>query len=66
VVSPPFVPSTSRADQFTTLSANKTHLVNTITNKPVFITGDQAYELVVTTVAKSIPTPSECWAGTAI
>jgi hypothetical protein len=31
--------------QFMALSADKTYLVNTITNKPVFITGEQAYNL---------------------
>jgi len=33
--------------QFMALSADKTHLVNTITNKPVFITGDTAYAFAV-------------------
>jgi hypothetical protein len=33
--------------QFMALSADKTHLVNTFTNKPVFITGDTAYALAV-------------------
>jgi hypothetical protein len=32
--------------QFMALSADRTHLVNTFTNKPVFITGDTAYNLV--------------------
>jgi hypothetical protein len=34
------------AAQVMALSADKTHSVNTIKNKPVFITGEQAYELV--------------------
>ncbi len=33
--------------QFMALSADRTHLVNTFTNKPVFITGDTAYDLAV-------------------
>lgn len=33
--------------QLMVLSTDKTYLVNTITNKPVFITGDTAYDLVV-------------------
>jgi hypothetical protein len=33
--------------QFMALSPDRTHLVNTFTNKPVFITGDTAYALVV-------------------
>ena len=33
--------------QFMALSADKTHLVNTFSNKPVFITGDTAYGLAV-------------------
>jgi len=33
--------------QFMALSADKTHLVNTFTNKPVFITGETAYDLAV-------------------
>lgn len=33
--------------QFMALSTDKTYLVNTITNKPVFITGDTAYDLSV-------------------
>jgi hypothetical protein len=33
--------------QYMTLSADGTYLVNTITNKPVFITGDTAYSLSV-------------------
>jgi hypothetical protein len=32
--------------QFMTLSADKTYLVNTFTNKPVFITGDTGFSLV--------------------
>lgn len=32
--------------QFMALSADRTHLVNTFTNKPVFITGDTAYNLI--------------------
>jgi hypothetical protein len=35
------------AGQFMALSPDKTHLVNTFTNQPVFITGDTAYALVV-------------------
>jgi len=35
------------AGQFMALSADKTHLVNTFTNQPVFITGDTAYALAV-------------------
>ena len=33
--------------QFIALSADRTHLVNTFTNKPVFITGEAAYDLAV-------------------
>jgi hypothetical protein len=33
--------------QFMALSADKTHLVNTITNKPMFITGEDAFDLAV-------------------
>lgn len=33
--------------QFMALSPDKTHLVNTFTNQPVFITGDTAYALAV-------------------
>jgi hypothetical protein len=44
VVNPPFVPPEG-GGQFMPLSADKTHLINTITNKPVFITGEQAYSL---------------------
>jgi hypothetical protein len=33
--------------QFMTLSADKTHLVNTFTNKPVFINGEDAFDLAV-------------------
>ena len=33
--------------QFMALSADRSHLVNTFTNKPVFITGDTAYALAV-------------------
>jgi hypothetical protein len=33
------------AGQFMALSADKTHLVNTFTGKPVYITGEQAYSL---------------------
>jgi hypothetical protein len=33
--------------QFMALSADRSHLVNTFTNKPVFITGDTAYNLAV-------------------
>ena len=32
--------------QFMTLSNDRTHLVNTFTNQPVFITGDTAYNLI--------------------
>jgi len=45
VVSPPFVLSEAGTGQFMTLSADRTHLVNSITSKPVFITGEQAYSL---------------------
>jgi hypothetical protein len=43
VVNPPFV--LTGTGQFMTLSQDKTYLVNTITNKPVFIAGEQAYSL---------------------
>jgi len=43
VVNPPFV--LAGAGQFMALSKDKTYLINTITNKPVFITGEQAYSL---------------------
>lgn len=43
VVNPPFVPA--GAGQFMALSKDKSYLINTITNKPVFITGEQAYSL---------------------
>jgi hypothetical protein len=33
--------------QFMALSPDKTHLINTFTNKPVFITGDAAWSLIV-------------------
>jgi len=36
-----------RTGQFIALSSDKTRLVNTITNQPVFITGDTAYALIV-------------------
>jgi len=36
----------SGTGQFRALSADRTHLVNTFTNKPVFITGDTAYNLI--------------------
>jgi len=41
-------PTTAIADkrQFMVLSEDRTHLVNTFTNKPVFITGDTAYNLI--------------------
>lgn len=42
VVNPPFV---LEAGQFMALSKDKSYLVNTITNQPVFITGEQAYSL---------------------
>ena len=45
VFSPPFVLSGAAKGQFMVLSADKTYLVNTITNKPIFITGEQAYSL---------------------
>ncbi|MGO8792004.1 MAG: DUF4038 domain-containing protein [Terriglobia bacterium] len=35
------------AGQFMALSADRTHLINTFTNQPVFITGDTAYDLTV-------------------
>ncbi len=35
----------SSGGQFMVLSADKTHLVNTFTGNPVFITGEQAYSL---------------------
>jgi Protein of unknown function (DUF4038)/Putative collagen-binding domain of a collagenase len=38
--------SLEETGQFMTLSADRTHLVNTFTNKPVFISGDTAYNLV--------------------
>ncbi len=37
--------SLTGAGQFMALSADRTHLVNTFTNQPVFITGDTAYAL---------------------
>jgi hypothetical protein len=39
--------SPTGAGQFIALSADRTHLVNTFTDQPVFITGDTAYALVV-------------------
>ena len=39
--------SLTGTDQFIALSPDRTHLVNTFTNKPVFITGDTAYALAV-------------------
>jgi hypothetical protein len=45
VVDPPFALSGAGTGQFMALSADRTYLVNTITNKPVFITGEQAYSL---------------------
>lgn len=39
--------SLTGAGQFISLSADRTHLVNTFTNQPVFITGDTAYALAV-------------------
>ena len=39
VVSPRFVLPGTGGDQFMVLSADKTYLVNAITNKPVFIAG---------------------------
>jgi hypothetical protein len=47
VVSPPFVLPGTDKNQFMVLSADKTYLVNTITNKPVFMTGEQAYSLAL-------------------
>jgi hypothetical protein len=38
-------PQMTGTGQFMALSADRTHLVNTFTNKPVFITGDTAYNL---------------------
>jgi len=38
-------PQITGRGQFMALSADRTHLVNTFTNKPVFITGDTAYNL---------------------
>ena len=35
------------AGQFMVLSADKSHLVNTFTGKPVYITGEQAYSLAI-------------------
>jgi hypothetical protein len=43
----PQVISLTGTGQFMALSADRTHLVNTFTNKPVFITGDTAYALSV-------------------
>jgi hypothetical protein len=42
-----FPTSTNPTGQFMTLSTDKTHLVNTFTNKPVFITGDAPQLLFV-------------------
>jgi hypothetical protein len=39
--------------QFMTLSADKSHLINTFTNQPVFITGDTAYALAVQLASNS-------------
>ena len=39
--------SLTGTSQFIALSPDRTHLINTFTNKPVFITGDTAYALVV-------------------
>ena len=39
--------------QFMALSTDKTHLVNTFTNKPVFITGEQAFELAINLASNS-------------
>jgi hypothetical protein len=36
----------SEPGQFMALSADKTHLINTFTNKPVFITGEAAWSLI--------------------
>jgi len=44
-VSEPVTPAGAR--QLMTLSADKTHLVNTITNKPVFMNGDAAWSAIV-------------------
>ena len=43
VVNPPFV--RTGEGQFMALSKDKSYLVNTFTNRPVFITGEQAYNL---------------------
>ena len=37
---------TTGPGQFMALSADRTHLVNTFTDRPVFITGDTAYNLI--------------------
>ena len=37
------------AGQLMALSADKTHLINTFTNKPVFITGEAAWSLIAAT-----------------
>ena len=39
--------------QFMALSADRTHLVNTFTEKPVFISGDTAYNLVTQTASNA-------------
>jgi Protein of unknown function (DUF4038)/Putative collagen-binding domain of a collagenase len=45
VVNPRFALAGPDMGQFMTLSADKTYLVNSITNKPIFITGEIAYNL---------------------
>jgi hypothetical protein len=47
VFDPQFVLYGSATSQFMTLSEDKTYLLNTITKKPVFITGEQAYSLAI-------------------
>jgi len=47
IADPPFVFRKSENEQFATLSEDKTYLVNTITRKPVFMTGEQAYSLAI-------------------
>jgi hypothetical protein len=43
----PLTVSLTGAGQFMALGADRTHLINTFTNKPVFITGDTAYALAL-------------------
>jgi hypothetical protein len=42
--------------QFMALSPDKTHLINTITNKPVFITGEAAWSLIAQPSAADVET----------